>query len=284
MSSELLSIQRGAIVNPSSALSIKDKYTHSHANETHTRASSHRPARSTPEWERWHCFELNCGTCFLPSKHQIGRGEKALNCVPITFPVRLTHNEALCHCHIALLQRRSTRNALKVIITDEWGKGQRRLAKNRHRYRNVSDNERRTWILTDDEKISGNDLAFVKFWELKACFFNFLFPPSTKWQRSNQKYRRARCGFYCYMDHCGNHSWKKKNRWYWNYDSNHRNTGPLRGTHKILCILYFCSPVNVKGILKEVQQDSGASAFVCISAVLQDSKIISFNPLSQGSS
>lgn len=171
MSSELLSIQRGAIVNPSSALSIKDKYTHSHANETHTWASSHHPARSTPEWERWHCFELNCGTCFLPSKHQIGRGEKALNCVPITFPVRLTHNEALCHCHIALLQRRSTRNALKVIITDEWGKGQRRLAKNRHRYRNVSDNERRTWILTDDEKISGNDLAFVKFWELKACFF-----------------------------------------------------------------------------------------------------------------
>lgn len=42
--------------------------------------------------------------------------------------------------------------------------------------------------------------------------------------------------------------------------------------------------MNVKGILKEVQQDSGASASVCISAVLQDSKIISFNPLSQGSS
>lgn len=180
MSSELLSIQRGAIVNPSSALSIKDKYTHSHANETHTRASSHHPARSTPEWERWHCFELNCGTCFLPSKHQIGRGEKALNCVPITFPVRLTHNEALCHCHIALLQRRSTRNALKVIITDEWGKGQRRLAKNRHRYRNVSDNERRTWILTDDEKISGKSTQRSCFYQIlgtKSMFFLIFYFP-----------------------------------------------------------------------------------------------------------
>lgn len=47
---------------------------------------------------------------------------------------------------------------------------------------------------------------------------------------------------------------------------------------------YYIFALNVKGILKEVQQDSGASASVCISAVLQDSKIISFNPLSQGSS
>lgn len=140
----------------------------------------------------------------------IKSGGEALNCVPITVPVRLTHNEALCHCHIALLQRRSTRNALKVIITDEWGKGQRRLAKNRHRYRNVSDNERRTWMLTDDEKISGKSTQRSCFCQILGTksmfFFNFLFPPSTKWQRSNQKYRRARCGFYCYMDRCGNHS------------------------------------------------------------------------------
>lgn len=100
--------------------SINQRHIHAHT-YTHMQASSHHPVHSLLKWELWHFFELKRGICFLLGKLLIGGGE-ALHCVPATFPVRLTHNEALSHCHIALPPCRSMRNTLKVIITDEQGR------------------------------------------------------------------------------------------------------------------------------------------------------------------
>lgn len=111
-----------SIVSRSFTLSINDKYKHSHT-YTHMRSLSHNPAHSVLKWELWHFFELKCVPCFLPSA-SFSSG-KSKHCVPIAFPLRLTHNEALCHCHVALSSCRSMRNALKVIITDKQGEGRR---------------------------------------------------------------------------------------------------------------------------------------------------------------
>lgn len=46
--------------------------------------------------------------------------ENALHCVPTSFPVRLTQNEALCHCQIALQNREEH---FKGHYEDEWEEG-----------------------------------------------------------------------------------------------------------------------------------------------------------------
>lgn len=67
----------------------------------------------------WHVFP----------PQQASDQENALHRVPTSFPVRLTQNEALCHCQIALPSCRSVRNILKVIMKMSGRKDRRSKGK-----------------------------------------------------------------------------------------------------------------------------------------------------------
>lgn len=114
------------------------------------------------------------------------------------------------------------------------------LEKNRHWYRKISDNERRTWILTDDEKNSSESIqwcGFCKILVTKSLFFS---------QNSKEAIKKIAVLFKDVHGEAFTVIWiaaaiiqKKKNLWHWNYDANHRNTGPLQGTHKIMHIIFL---------------------------------------------
>lgn len=110
--------------------------THRH---TRTQASSHHPARGVLKWELWRFLwnkkknSKNAVCVSSPASFSSGKSLFFfLRRVPTTFPVRLTRNEALCHCHIASPSCRSMTDAFKgryiwwARSEKVWGGGKKR--------------------------------------------------------------------------------------------------------------------------------------------------------------
>lgn len=137
---------------------------------------SHHPARSVLKWALWHFF-LNPNVLRVSSPASSSSG-KSFHCVPITFPLRLTHNEALCHCHIALPSCRSLRNALKVIVTDEMGEGWRELRWGKKEGTNIEINGKQNTLWQTMEEI--RVIAYCISGHYKILVSNWLFSIENK--------------------------------------------------------------------------------------------------------
>lgn len=207
--------------------------THRH---TRTQASSHHPARGVLKWELWRFLwnkkknSKNAVCVSSPASFSSGKSLFFfLRRVPTTFPVRLTRNEALCHCHIASPSCRSMTDAFKgryiwwARSEKVWGGGKKR-GTDIERVAEKKTEGRYGYTVTDELKHTSYQ-AVPKCLIPNWLFFFFVLFCFRKQQRSNPKYvhccvrhtssstiqRRARRGFFTAITA----AIRQKNQWHW---------------------------------------------------------------------